>query len=203
MRIRTLIAVALVALLSGGLGYYTATVRAADETTHYQRDEGDMDLTRDDLLDQIRVVTEKYKEIAQAVDPANENDDTRKAREEQINKIMEPLQLDMYALLLQAHLLSIDTIVDKGGAPTEAFIRDKLLIEGLGATKEDVAKYQKQADVGYAGLIIGYAIAKAGKIQVSEVFARKADSAQSWLRVMNKHNVVAADIFNVLETAFQ
>ena len=202
MRFKTLITVVLACGLSAGAGYYAANVRAADETSNYERDEGDMDLIRDDLLDQIRVVAEKYKEIAQNVDPANQNDDANKAREEQINKILQPLQLDLYGLLLQTHMLVLDTIADKSG---EAFLnvaREKVLIEHLGAKKEDVAKYQKEADLGFGGMIIGYAIAKAGNVAPSEVFTQKTDSAQSWLQVMKKHNLVFTDLVTVLDGAF-
>jgi len=180
------------------VGFYGANVRAAGEQTHYQRDEGDMDLTRDALINEINGLADSYKQIAQDVKGA-ETDEEREAREKRIEAAIQPLQLDLYTLLLQAHALSLDTAVDKGGAPVEAFLRDKLLIEGLGATAADLTKFGKQADLGYGGLMLGYAIAKAAKVAPAEVFTNKTDNALSWLGVMHKRNLTVTDIIGVLD----
>ena len=203
MNLKTLGVIALACVLSAGAGFQAANVRAAAEKTHYERDEGDLDLTRDQLINEINGLTDRYKEIARNIDVPNENDQTRKAREKAIGEALKPLQLDLYVLLLQAHALSLDTLVDKGGPGIEFFVWQKLLIDGLGAKSDDLKKFAAQADVGYGGLMLGYAIATAAKVTPSEVFTHKADNAASWLAAMQKYNLTFTDVFGVLKDALQ
>src|SRR5437870_777573 len=81
---------------------------------HFERDAAEVDRPRDRVADHLTATAESLKQIARDVTPGKDSAEDKKARNEQIQQALQGFFQDSSALALQIHLLSLDSMADRG-----------------------------------------------------------------------------------------
>jgi len=195
-KLRMLGAFGLAVCISGGAGFAGArALAAAEKKTHFEADAAELSRSEAHVHGHLTTAVQTMKRIAQETTAENA-EPNKEAREKALEATLKPLQEDSLTLLVQAHLLSLDSIADKSGEPAELFIQENVY-KKLGVEAAEVAKRRETTGLGHGGLVLGYMIAKVSKTPADQVFAGKAD--HSWPEVMRTRKVTAADIVRALE----
>ncbi len=198
MKNRIWVVAALSATIAGSAGFLGARgLAAAEKKPHMEADSAELDKTAGFLNGLVNNAVTAMKKIADGTTAEN-SEATKKDREAAIAKAIQPLQEESAVLLLQAHLLCLDSIADKTGEPAEQFIQENLY-KKLGVEAADVAKRRETTGLGHGGLILGYLMAKVTKLPADTIFEAKKD--QSWPEVMRSKNVTPTQIFQTLQDA--
>ena len=196
MKNRTLVAFALAVCVSGGAGFAGAqALQAAEKKTHFEADADELTRTENLLKAHITTASSTMKQIAQET-KADDIEAKKQEREQALNAALKPLQDDTLVMLIQAHLLSIDSVADKTGEPAEQFIHE-FVYKKLNLEPAEVAKRREATGLGHGGLILGYLTAKVAKLPADQIFTAK--EGRSWPEVMRAHKVSVSDVVQVLQ----
>ncbi len=196
MKHRTFVTFGLVAALTGGAGFVGGrALGAAEKKTHVEADSAEIDRTAGYLNATVNNAAARIKEIAG--ETTAENAEAKKQeREAALEATLKPLQEDGYTMVLQGHLLAVDSIADKTGAPAEQFIQENIY-KKIGVEPQEVSKRREATGLGHGGIILGYLIAKVSKLPADTIFTSK--EGKSWPEVMRARGVSVGQVVMVLE----
>jgi hypothetical protein len=159
---------------------------AAEAGKNYDADAGEMDRTQEVIVGHVRGMNEQLKTMARAATLDNLQDPDKK-REKEVQALLGPVLQDSQVLFVQAILLSIDNAVDRGGAAAEGALLGHFS-KRLDVPIRDLVSRQAKTGLGLGGVVMGYAIAKAGNVPADELFTNKMDN-KSWPEVMRARQV--------------
>jgi hypothetical protein len=196
MKSRSTLRFALAVSLAAASGFFAArALPAAEQKTHFAADSDEVSLTETAMKSHLSQATGTIKKLADAC--TVDNIEAGKAeREAALNASLKPLGEDIALLTFQANLLCIDSVADKTGDQAEQFLQQNIYTK-LGVDAAEVAKRRQSTGLGHGSLILGYAIAKAGKLSPDEVF--KAKQGHAWPEVLREKGVTVDQVGAVLK----
>lgn len=181
--------------LSAFMGARTVAEEMAAK--NYERDVAEFDRTRDQLAANFVGKADTLKQIAREVTPGKEGGGEKKEIDARIEKVLQGLFQDTFALALQTHLLALDHMVDTGGPAAEGPMLGMLATKFKVPIAEIVDRREKSG-LGLGGVALGYAIAVAAGVPPDEIFTNKQGN-RSWLDVMSHRQVTLEQIKTVFE----
>lgn len=196
MRTTRLLTLSLALATAAGGGFLGGTAWSSiQKKPSFQADAGELDRTELFLRGQLTTAIGTMKQVAS--DTTAENaEPTKKEREQAIAGALRPLQEDVLVLMMQAHLLGVDSIADKTGEPAEQFLQ-QTLYDRIPVAADEVAARREKTGLGHGGLLMGYVVARIAKVPADDVFAQKM--GKSWPEVLRLRGVSPQQLVQFLE----
>jgi hypothetical protein len=180
---------------SAFLGARTLAQEAAP--SNYDRDAAEFDRTRDAVSARLTAMAEALKQSARDATPQKDAEEDKKERNARIEKALQSFFQDTYVLALQTHLLTLDSMVDHGGAAVEGAVLGTFAAR-LKVPIAELVDRREKSGLGLGGVALGYAIARAAEVPADEIFTNKQGS-RTWLDIMSSRQVTLEKLKTIFE----